>query len=277
MGRNPNSRRLPKFSRQRMAEVRKILLQTNYARNVLPSVYDQVCYVIIHSYLYISDYFRCDTLNFSLSKSQKKVIKKFNKYLEDGVLIKNNVEPNAQGSDGLDSSGIFIKDRPNVNFSKIDNSSNQMQVEASPKLTTAELHCDKFNSIKNQDICGMCILYEGFRLHKKILIHFSISEPSQSKSVSKFPTKNVFKEGVGADTSKPPCKKAKLLRLERKKEKLLKQGLSLEKREPAQPQKSIEQCLEEVSQNSKHKLRVSSALKTHFKKYLYVVSRHRGY
>lgn len=76
--------------------------------------------------------------------------------------------------------------------------------------------------------------------------------------MSKVPLKNAFKEGIGADSSKPPCKKAKLLRLERKKEKLLKQGLSLEKKQPAQSQKSIEEFLDEISQNSKHKLRVCS-------------------
>lgn len=112
--------------------------------------------IIRYKFFYIDGYFRCDTLNFSLCKSQKKVIKKFNKYLEDGVLVKNNIEPDAQYSDGLDNSGIFIKDKPNVNFSKIDNESSQMQVQVDLKLTTEGPHCDKLNgkSSIHRDACG---------------------------------------------------------------------------------------------------------------------------
>lgn len=41
--------------------------------------------------------FRCEALNFQLSKSQKKVIKKFNKYLKDGILNKNTTQQEHSG------------------------------------------------------------------------------------------------------------------------------------------------------------------------------------
>lgn len=65
-----------------------------------------------------------------------------------------------------------------------------------------------------------------------------------------------YKKGQGPDPTKPPCKKAKLLRLERKQEKLLKRGMSLEKIE--QPQtKTLKQFLNDIPNDAKHKLTVS--------------------
>lgn len=67
------------------------------------------------------------------------------------------------------------------------------------------------------------------------------------------------KSGIGADPNKPPCKKAKLIRLERKQEKLRKKGLALETNIDAKnEQKSLEEFLNETSGESKHKFRVSS-------------------
>lgn len=72
-------------------------------------------------------------------------------------------------------------------------------------------------------------------------------------------SKNHYNQGVGADPSKPPCKKAKLLRLERKSQKLLKKGedVSATSNRPNNQQKSLNQFLEEIPTTSKHKLKVS--------------------
>lgn len=71
--------------------------------------------------------------------------------------------------------------------------------------------------------------------------------------------KNQYNRGVGADPNKPPCKKAKLLRLERKSQKLLKKGedISAISSRTSNQQKSLSQFLEEISTTSKHKLKVS--------------------
>ncbi|KAJ8927850.1 hypothetical protein NQ314_019652, partial [Rhamnusium bicolor] len=155
---------------------------------------------------------KCDSLNFSLSKSQKKVIKKFNKYLENGILSKKDIPLEAQCSEGYDNSSVFVKECPNINFSEFSNKPIEMHIWLRVNL-----------------------------VHKK-----------------KFNLKSGFREGVGADSSKPPCKKAKLLRLERKKEKLLKKGENFERATPVgQVEKTIEQFLDEFPQNSKHKLRIT--------------------
>lgn len=81
--------------------------------------------------------------------------------------------------------------------------------------------------------------------------------------------KNNYSQGVGADPSKPPCKKAKLLRLERKSQKLLKKGedISTTSNRPSNQQKSLNQFLEEIPTTSKHKLKVSLIFS------LYVISK----
>lgn len=75
--------------------------------------------------------------------------------------------------------------------------------------------------------------------------------------------------GIGADANRPPCKKAKLARLERKHQKLLNQGLSQEEadsllkqtRLQKQEGKSLEDLLNEpLPTNPAHRLRVIISL-----------------
>lgn len=65
------------------------------------------------------------------------------------------------------------------------------------------------------------------------------------------------------DVTKPPCKKAKLMRIERKRQKLAAAGIDPEtvqqqtqKIKPQNEAKSLEQFLSELPENTKHKLRV---------------------
>lgn len=78
---------------------------------------------------------------------------------------------------------------------------------------------------------------------------------AEKKSPSKTEVK--FKKGEGADPNRPPCKKAKLLRLERKQQKLLKRGMSLEKIDTAPQAKTLSQFLSDIPKDAKHKLTVS--------------------
>jgi len=66
--------------------------------------------------------------------------------------------------------------------------------------------------------------------------------------------------GVGADERRPPCKKAKLIRLEKKKQKLLRNGepcsqLQQQPQQPGQREKSLEDFLQEPDSFA-HRLRV---------------------
>lgn len=69
---------------------------------------------------------RCDALNISLSKSQKKIIKKLNKFLENGVL--NEKDFPAEGSD-LNYEAqpeVFNKFEPNIIFKDIKVNKNEL-------------------------------------------------------------------------------------------------------------------------------------------------------
>lgn len=68
-------------------------------------------------------------------------------------------------------------------------------------------------------------------------------------------------KGEGPDKEKPPCKKAKLLRLERKKQKLARKGLSIDSQQPLHKQNSSQKTLEDflypdMSPNPGHRLQV---------------------
>lgn len=70
------------------------------------------------------------------------------------------------------------------------------------------------------------------------------------------PESSSFKKGIGADPSKVPCKKAKLLRMEHKQKKLQEKGVSAEKPKANNAGKDLEQLLKEISDNPLHKLKV---------------------
>lgn len=80
-----------------------------------------------------------------------------------------------------------------------------------------------------------------------------IADKMSITSESKLSTCNV---SVGADPNKPPCKKAKVLRLEKKQQKMLQRGMNLETLAAKNTTKSLDDFLNEISENSKHKLKV---------------------
>ncbi|XP_044252984.1 arginyl-tRNA--protein transferase 1 isoform X3 [Tribolium madens] len=159
---------------------------------------------------------KCDALNFQLSKSQKKVIKKFNKFLKDGVLHKNTNYQDCQ-----DSISEFVP--------------REIPVPAHVLDKEVVINCEKNEGDSSQ-----------------------IAAPSVSQVTEAVPgTSSLPKTGVGADPSKPPCKKAKILRMERKKEKLQKKGIVFEKKPVANEQKTLEELLNETVPDSKHKIRIT--------------------
>lgn len=89
------------------------------------------------------------------------------------------------------------------------------------------------------------------------------SEASSSQEVrqAKESGENAVKSPSGQDTSKPPCKKAKLLRIERKQAKMAQraaEGVPIIQNKPLKNvEKSLEDFLSEQPTDGKHKLKVS--------------------
>ncbi|KAK4874080.1 hypothetical protein RN001_013440 [Aquatica leii] len=159
---------------------------------------------------------RCNTLQFKISKSQKKIIKKFNKFVTDGSGFKDPVigEP----MDDVQHEHIIIKEKPNVSLDY-----NQLNVTA---------------------------------LNDKIE---DATEASSSASVEVLKIevpKPMDKLPVGPNPNKPPSKKAKVLRLERKKQKLLAKGIVFEPNaSKGNEVKSLEDFLKDIPENAKYKFK----------------------
>lgn len=62
---------------------------------------------------------RCNTLRFNLSKSQKKIIKKFNKYVNDGILSKEKIS-DVKSADDCNTEDVFQMNYRHGPDSKID-------------------------------------------------------------------------------------------------------------------------------------------------------------
>lgn len=89
-------------------------------------------------------------------------------------------------------------------------------------------------------------------------------------SVSSETKTSTCKAGLGADPNRPLCKKAKLLRIEKKQQKMIQRGMSLGKLSTKNTAKSLDDFLNEVSENPKHQLKVS-AYCSHSKSYKIVI------
>ncbi|CAH1977899.1 unnamed protein product [Acanthoscelides obtectus] len=173
---------------------------------------------------------KCDALHFSLTKSQKKVIKKFNKYLQDGILKKDSecdhVEDEVHRQEHVD----FKKDIAAINIGEV------------------KAGFQEGGEISNIDIKDNPIEPENSN------VKLNISAPNSEPLNNQTHKSNSCAENP-MEQSRPPCKKAKVLRLERKKEKLLKKGLVLEEKTPQAP-KTLEQFMEEIPDIAKGKLKL---------------------
>uniref|UniRef100_A0A8C6QVS8 Arginyl-tRNA--protein transferase 1 n=1 Tax=Nannospalax galili TaxID=1026970 RepID=A0A8C6QVS8_NANGA len=191
---------------------------------------------------------RCRPLLFQPSKSHKKVLKKMLKFLAKGEISKGSFE-----DEPMDST---MEDAVGGDFALI----NKLDLKCDLKTLSSDLKAsiEKKSSKKE----GSNELIDPQVIEEKL----GSGEPSHSIKVHRGP-----KPGKGADLSKPPCRKAKEMRKERRQLKLRQQapagafeGLqapgqpasSLPKAKSNQP-KSLEDLIFESSpENASHKLEV---------------------
>lgn len=110
--------------------------------------------------------YRCDAVNFLLSKSQKKVIKKFNKFLRDGELnSKDNsseshiieesesciIVPREMPKINLDTVKSDISECMDINTVSLEGASNSVNCEKSEEISHKK---DKKIQEKTEKICG---------------------------------------------------------------------------------------------------------------------------
>ncbi|XP_077883025.1 arginyl-tRNA--protein transferase 1 isoform X7 [Ictidomys tridecemlineatus] len=198
---------------------------------------------------------RCRPLQFQPSKSHKKVLKKMLKFLAKGEISKGNC-----GDEPMDST---VEDAVAGDFALI----NKLDIKCDLKTLSDDLK----ESLENEEM-------KKEKLSKKEESNESIhsqaieeklgsGEPSHSVKVH-----TVLKPGKGADLSKPPCRKAKEIRKERKRLKLMQQnpageheGFQAQGQPPSlfppkaksnQPKSLEDLIFESLPENASHKLEV---------------------
>ncbi|XP_014285261.1 arginyl-tRNA--protein transferase 1 isoform X1 [Halyomorpha halys] len=185
---------------------------------------------------------RCESLNLKLSKSQKKNLKRVGKFLVEG----NSSTKKQEGESDSDSASEF---EPGCEiFDKhISNVMDQKSNKKIGGLMEVDLSASGDSASKPKEVSAHVETIEDIT-EKAVK---NVPCPSSAECSEK-DSPNTPKPGVGRDVSKPQCKKAKLLRLEKKQKKLLEKGLpvaSVSKKE--QPsEKTLEDLISEYSVES---------------------------
>ncbi|XP_058060589.1 arginyl-tRNA--protein transferase 1 isoform X3 [Anopheles bellator] len=138
---------------------------------------------------------KCDALNFQLSKSHKKIIKRVNKFLRDGIKEPHESEESADDEQLQEGRDCVMMKAPRA-------PSKQPQFADMTDATLEDLAVAKPSDAPTDQVDGTCMT--------KVLTGNTSKVSTQSK-------------GFGSANS---AKKAKLLRIERKEEKLQKKGIS---------------------------------------------------
>nr|KAF6424501.1 arginyltransferase 1 [Molossus molossus] len=191
---------------------------------------------------------RCRSLQFQPSKSQKKVLKKMLKFLAKGEVSKGHCEDEPMEpplEDAVAGDVAFI--------SKLDVQCDLKKLGDSLKESLEREDKEKGKPVKKEDPKELIQAQERGE--------WGSGEPSRSVEVRSAP-----QPGKGADLSKPPCRKAKEIRKERKRLKLMQQNPAGEptggqaqrgpKTEPHQPRSLEDLIFESLPENASHKLEV---------------------
>ncbi|XP_074855854.1 arginyl-tRNA--protein transferase 1 isoform X5 [Carettochelys insculpta] len=181
---------------------------------------------------------RCQSLHFQPSKSHKKVLKKMLKFLAEGDTSKvaGDEEPMDSHREDAVACNFILKKESDISQSELKSLSVDEMQRVETEDDNEEVEMKKEVTVKKveSEPCQTCTDTDNA----------SSSKPSHSPKL----VRATPKPGKGADLSKPPCRKAKDIRKERKFQKLLQSQIhTLEG-----PSKQVEpQAL--LSQNSKSK------------------------
>ncbi|XP_032986937.1 arginyl-tRNA--protein transferase 1 isoform X2 [Rhinolophus ferrumequinum] len=192
---------------------------------------------------------RCRSLQFQPSKSHKKVLKKMLKFLAKGEISKGNCEDEPMEPTMED---VVAGDVALIN---------KLDIQCDLRTLQESLESEEKKKGRSAKKAESNELIQSQHPEEKL----GSGEPSHSVEVHTVP-----KPGKGADLSKPPCRKAKEIRKERKRLKLMQQNPAGElegfqaHREPLFPPKaksnqpkSLEDLIfESLPENASHKLEV---------------------
>lgn len=180
---------------------------------------------------------------FKVAKSHKKIVKKVNRFLSDG--IRGGEDDSTKGSIGQ------------------SRGESEMVPERRNKLNVDQVNCPITKSDKKPKSSGCKIgKKEDYckKIKKEVNLRNNELASGSAQCSSDLVPEKLCKAGDGVDLTKPKCKKAKQLRLERKRDKLALQGIDFEipkKNSKNNCQKSIEDLLNDFNPDGVHKLKVN--------------------
>ncbi|XP_050027670.2 arginyl-tRNA--protein transferase 1 isoform X4 [Dermacentor andersoni] len=196
---------------------------------------------------------KLDVAEFTLTKSQKKLLKRIHKFLATGKRNENG-KPDEKGDHCSEAMGDRVMEMPDFS-----NKKSNVQLD----LETCNLKPAGEDAVTTESTGS-----EGTMISESMDQHLEKSpECSKEEIVPKTETTaHVPKKGLGADPNKPKCRKARDIRRERKLLKLSNSGkdlsiggdkASLSSKKPKNEPKSLEDFLfEPLPPNAAHKLEV---------------------
>nr|XP_050027669.1 arginyl-tRNA--protein transferase 1-like isoform X3 [Dermacentor andersoni] len=194
---------------------------------------------------------KLDVAEFTLTKSQKKLLKRIHKFLATGKRNENG-KPDEKGDHCSEAMGDRVMEMPDFS-----NKKSNVQLD----LETCNLKPAGEDAVTTESTGS-----EGTMISESMDQHLEKSpECSKEEIVPKTETTaHVPKKGLGADPNKPKCRKARDIRRERKLLKLSNSGkdlsiggdkASLSSKKPKNEPKSLEDFLfEPLPPNAAHKL-----------------------
>ncbi|KAG0722249.1 Arginyl-tRNA--protein transferase 1 [Chionoecetes opilio] len=195
---------------------------------------------------------KCDALEIKLSKSQKKILKRMHQFLSHGNR-KEFKTPEMDSSGAMGENEEFVKPKTEVKY--------DLASFSLPESATSPEQCLRAGNI-------IPVNNEVPAASKSMATETTnTNSPTKDSPNSKQDIRKITSKGIGADANRPPCRKAKVIRQEKREAKLAKQALeSLARGESpmetktskqSSTEKSLEDFLNEpLSANPAHNLQV---------------------
>ncbi|XP_020290235.1 arginyl-tRNA--protein transferase 1 isoform X1 [Pseudomyrmex gracilis] len=188
---------------------------------------------------------KCEALDFKISKSQKKILKRMSKFLRN-ELTNSDADTRRDYHDNIDINNEVPnyskhlakaqKNASEIHVSSIDDEVNGRlsidSAKAKPECSKKSTSVLSIDSVKTKPECSKT----------------STSVSSNQEQLNKSSNKNTLQKIRSEITDAVPCKKAKLLRIERKQNKLLAQGKSQSEIESIMKEKKQQNCVKTVEE-----------------------------
>ncbi|XP_061401409.1 arginyl-tRNA--protein transferase 1-like [Musca vetustissima] len=186
---------------------------------------------------------KCDVSEFKLSKSHKKIIKRMNRFLRDGKRDKNEEGQSTPQTTNGTENGDRDEDSNAAMGCGI-----REEVQA-PNVPIKDINLEQFAKANGEKDSEE-------KSAKEKTPSVDVQKPIK-KSAEDDDTPNNSRKS-DSDITKPPCKKAKQMRLERKLAKQAAKGLPavIEKKPPRNQEKTLKEFLNEAKPDDKHKLKI---------------------